>query len=52
MIPPRNSVELPGVPPPENEVDEVVPPLLPSDYDSDDDYDDEDEDTDKSIKQL
>ena len=52
MVPPGNPVELPGVSPPENEVDEVVPPLLPSDYDRDNDYDYDDEDTDTSIEQL
>ena len=38
---PENTVELPGVAPPENEVDDdVVPPLFTSDYDSDNDSDD------------
>ena len=52
VVPPGNPVELPGVPPLENEVNEVVTPLLPSNYDSNNDYDDKDEDTDTSIKQL
>ena len=34
-VPPENPVELPGVSPPGNEVDDdFVPPLLPSEYDS------------------
>ena len=49
---PEKPVELPGVAPPENEVDDnVVPPLLKSDYDSDNDSDDKDEDTDMYTQQ-
>ena len=52
VAPPENTVELPGVTPPENEVYEnVVPPLLTSDYDSDDDSDGKDEDTYTSTQQ-
>ena len=44
MASPENPVELPGAAPPENKVDDdVVPPLLPSDYASRDKSDDEDE---------
>ena len=50
--PTRKSVELLVVAPPENEVDEyVVPPLMPSYYDSDDEYDDGDEDKYMSTQQ-
>ena len=52
-VPQENTVELPGVTPPENEVDDdFLPPLLPSDYDNDDGSDDKDEDTNTSTQQL
>ena len=48
----ENPVELTGVSPPENEVDDnILPPLFPSDYVRDDESDEEDEDTDTSIQQ-
>ena len=41
VAPPENPVNFPEVAPPENEVDEnVVPPLLPSYYDSNNESDD------------
>ena len=49
----ENPVELTGVAPPENEVDDdVVPPLLPIDYVINDESDDEDKDTDTPTQQL
>ena len=52
MDPPENPVELPGVAPPDNKVDDdVVPLLLTSDYNSYDESDDEYEDTNTSAQQ-
>ena len=53
MAPTENPLELPGIDPPENELDDdVVPPLLPSDYGSDNDSDGKDDDTYTSSKQC
>ena len=53
MAPTENPLELPGIDPPENELDDdVVPPLLPSDYGSDNYSDGKDEDTYTSSKQC
>ena len=52
MDPPENPVELPGVAQSENEVDDnVVLPLLPSDYASYDEYDENYENIKTSIQQ-
>ena len=51
MALPENSVEIPGVDPPENGVDnDVVTPLLPSEYDIDNKYDEKGEGTDTSTQ--
>ena len=48
----ENPVELTGVAPPENEVDDnFVPPLLPSEYDRNNESDGEDEDTETPTQQ-
>ena len=53
MAPPEKPVELPGVDPPENEVDDdAVPLLLKSDHGSDNESDDRDEVTYTSSKLL
>ena len=52
MSPPENPVELPGVAPPEIEVDDdVVPPLFPSNYGINYESDYKDKDTETSTQQ-
>ena len=51
--PPEHPVELPGVAPPENEIDDnVVPPLFPNDHYRDNETDDDVKVVDTSTQQL